>query len=637
MEMLSRVPFKGSWPPLALAFPSEDVAFAYDREGRTWRWDPRGQAIEVIMSHDDNAVAAAFTPDGSHLAVAFAGGSIEVGPTGRSQGWREVGSTADITAIAISADATMAATGSAKGTVEVWPTRIEPPRISSGAEWLSDRPTTADSFGRRRLASALATRLERISGEADSDSFLLHVDGPWGAGKSSLLDLLEEQLGTGAEDEGWLIVRFDAWRQSAVGPPWWALLTALREGLAQSRSRPGRLELRARELSSLLRGYLLSSLLSLLVVAAAVILFLVLGTAESDASSLAQTISAVVAVATTIWLLGRGAARAVMWESAGGAKLYEQAEQDPMRALADHFAWLISMSGERRVIFFIDDLDRCGEGYVVELLESIQTLVRDAPRRASHDRHRGGRPPFFVVAADGRWIRRSYEDAYATFQDAVQEPGRRLGYLFLDKIFQLTLRVPEIGREQQASYLDELLRLPATSNPAAVGGAGIAAGDGEAQIQESLDAGEILRVVKEARPEARRQLEEAAVVRLNDATVERTTEHELQKFAALLEANPRSMKRFVNAYSMALSTELIAGRVPDTEALALWTILRMRWPELADCLAALPHLLGGIAATGGPPDGLPEALSPLCDDAELAALLSFGSGALSAGKIQAMA
>lgn len=220
----------------------------------------------------------------------------------------------------------------------------------------------------------------------------------------------------------------------------------------------------------------------------------------------------------------------------------------------------------------------------------------------------------------------------------MHEPGRRLGYLFLDKIFQLTLRVPEIGEEQRARYLDELLRL----RPAGAGSESTADGDGaaaagEARIRQSSDQEEILQVVEEAgRPEVRRRLEEAAVERLNDAEVERATEHELQRFATLLEPNPRSMKRFVNAYSISLSTELIAGRVPDPEALALWTILRMRWPELADCLSESPQLAAGILAGSGPPAGMPEELVPLCDDAALAAVLAFGDGALDYEEIEAL-
>lgn len=638
MEILE-AEMEGSSELLALVYPSEDVIVAHDREGRTRRWDLSSDEEPRMTHHGAGSIAASFTADGSRLAIADADGAVRVGPADGEEGWRTLGSAGIVRSLALAADGETVASGGEDGEIRIWEAVSETSRTSSGAEWLSDRPTSADSFGRRRLAAALARRLERIGADVDNGSFLLHVDGPWGAGKSSLLSLLGEELEAGGDGgrRDWLVVRFDAWRQSRVGPPWWALLTSLREELGQSRRLPGRLWLRGLELLKLLRGYLLSSLLSLVVVAAAVALFLLLGPAKGGVAGLGQTISAVIAVATSIWLLARGAARALMWESAGGAKLYEQAEQNPMRGLADHFAWLIAQTDEKRVIFFIDDLDRCDEDYVVDLLESIQTLVRDAPARTRKRQSHAGYPPFFVVAADGRWIRHSYEHAYESFQEAVHEPGRRLGYLFLDKIFQLTLRIPEIGEEQRARYLDELLQMPTATpglesrmeDPAA-------AVEGETRIRQSRNQEEILQVVDEARPEVRRRLEEAAVTRLSDAAVERATEHELQKFALLLEPNPRSMKRFVNAYSISLSTELLAGRLPDPEALALWTILRMRWPELADCLAGSPHLVAGIAAGDEPPTGLPEALAPLCGDAALAAVLAFGDGALSREAVETL-
>src|SRR5438128_2568573 len=65
--------------------------------------------------------------------------------------------------------------------------------------------------------------------------------------------------------------------------------------------------------------------------------------------------------------------------------------------------------------------------------------------------------PYVVVAADGAWIRHSYESAYQGFVDAVAEPGRPLGYLFLDKLFQLTVEVPSISPTAQEAYLRGLL------------------------------------------------------------------------------------------------------------------------------------------------------------------------------------
>jgi hypothetical protein len=55
-------------------------------------------------------------------------------------------------------------------------------------------------------------------------------------------------------------------------------------------------------------------------------------------------------------------------------------------------------------------------------------------------------------------IRTSYEAAYEPFAPAVAEPGCPLGYLFLDKLFQLTVPVPTLSPQAQKDVLKELLR-----------------------------------------------------------------------------------------------------------------------------------------------------------------------------------
>jgi hypothetical protein len=76
------------------------------------------------------------------------------------------------------------------------------------------------------------------------------------------------------------------------------------------------------------------------------------------------------------------------------------------------------------------------------------------------------------------------------------------------------------------------------------------------------------------------------------------TEHTLKTFSHLLEPNPRSMKRLVNAYGIQRDLRLIEARgtgrgAVSAEHLALWTIVRMRWPLLADFLASSPGLVDG--------------------------------------------
>jgi len=46
--------------------------------------------------------------------------------------------------------------------------------------------------------------------------------------------------------------------------------------------------------------------------------------------------------------------------------------------------------------------------------------------------------------------------------------------------------------------------------------------------------------------------------------------------------------RLINAYSIARDVRLLEGRKVERKKLALWTILRMRWPILAQYLEKDP-------------------------------------------------
>jgi hypothetical protein len=496
-------------------------------------------------------------------------------------------------------------------------------------EWLSDSPADRDLLRRRPLARALATRMRRLHEDEPRTSFLIHVDGPWGAGKSTILNFLRADL-----QRDWLVVEFDAWRQSNVGPAWWALLAALRHDLAQSLSFWARVRLRVAEAWARIRragAPFLLALSFLLVIAAGVFLLLRPQQLDSKAAGdLAKTVTAIVSAVGTLGAGALVAGRFLLWDSARGARLFEQSNTNPMQEVADHFAWLLRRVG-RPVVFLIDDLDRCAERYVVELLDAVQTLLRDALKRVP-DRDAYAFETYFVVAADGAWIRTSYEVAYQTFASSVAEPGRPLGYLFLDKLFQLTVPVPTLSLQAQDVYLKALLHT--TDAAVAESAVQAEARNVRRNVQESTSEGEVVEALRQASPSVRHLVAEAAVDRLSAPEVETATEHVLQRFAPLIDPNPRSMKRFLNSYSVLRAVRTLEGNTVASEPLALWTILQTRWPSLADYLRRHPEAIEYAGKTEHS-DTVPQPLRPLFDMAEFQRLLEFSSVPLTAEDIRA--
>jgi hypothetical protein len=516
--------------------------------------------------------------------------------------------------------------GGENGRIWRWEPLSDPGSSDAGAapdkvDWLADAPADDDLLQRDPLAQALGRRLKRIREQDPGNAFLVHLDGAWGTGKSTILRFLRRSL-----EPEWLVVDFDAWRQSRVGPPWWALLVALRERLASELTWFARMRLRAAEGLTRVRRtgapYLFAVALLLVAVAGMLVLFSPPSLTLKSAGDIAKSLSAAVVALGTLWAGGLLASRFLLWDSAKGAVVYEQTKPNPMEALADHFAWLIARAG-KPVAFFVDDLDRCSSEYVVELLEALQTLIRDTPGRLAGRTPQAalGVGPYFVVAADGSWLRTSYEARYEQFRATVAEPGRPLGYLFLDKLFQLTVTVPTVTTQEKGLYLAGLLRVR--------DGAGAAAADVTSvreQLRRSTTDEQVIGALQSASPATRRALAPEAVDRLSDPSVERATEHALQAFAQLLDPNPRAMKRFVNAYGIARVVLTLENALVPSDSLALWTILRSRWPILAEYLANDPELVGSIGNGDSAPAELPEETRRLFNAAGVREVVSFARG-----------
>ncbi|WP_158647662.1 P-loop NTPase fold protein [Actinoplanes sp. ATCC 53533] len=485
--------------------------------------------------------------------------------------------------------------------------------------WVADFPATDDALKRRPLARALAQRLRQVQEDAMGRSFLIHLDGEWGSGKSSLLNFVREEL------DDWLVVDFDAWRESRLGPPWWSLLTSLRAAVRGSLRRPGRVRLRLAEAGTRMRRggvYLLSLLTMALLMVGLYLLFRPAHFTAGTATDLAKLVAAGVTAVVGLWGASLLTARFFLWESPRGARFYETTDPNPAGGIADHFGWLVRRS-PRPVLFLVDDLDRAGPDYVVELIETVQTVIRDAqwsrdrPVQAAHGCH-------VIVAADGAWLRQSFESRYETFQQSIAEPGRPLGYLFLDKIFQLTLAVPAISTAAGEDYLRELLGVGdlLKSHELDLERAAL-----DERIGSSTSEGEIIEALRTATPVVREAVTSDAIDKLHSREVEAAREHFLQKFSGLLAANPRSIKRFVIANSMARTVLTLQGNFVDAKTLALWLIVQTRWPALARYLQANPGQLDLFTVARAPgAASLPEPLRPLAGDEAVRTVLTHQAG-----------
>ncbi len=478
-------------------------------------------------------------------------------------------------------------------------------------DWTSDSPARDDLLHREDLAALLADQLKEIQRRQPDSSFLVHLDGAWGTGKSTLLNFMRPNL-----DKDFLLVEFDAWRQARLAHPWWTLLTAAREEIAADLGWWRAKVLRVREIFNRVRRtgaqYVFAlGVLALLAGGLAFWLWPVQGTAAGW-NEAAKAVTAVLAAAIPLWTGSLVASRYLLWNSARGAKLFEQSGINPMAEVSAHFSWLLGRS-KKPVLFLIDDLDRCGQDQVVDLLDTVQTLFRDSSRQA----------PFFVVAADGAWLRKSYEAKYATFDECVAQPGKPLGYLFLDKLFQLTVPMPSVTSSLRKLYVDRLLWVVDRAD------AEVAAEVDSLRDRLASDRGqerEILELLDESSSAAKAEVVGDAARALYQPGTRKRAEHALRKFAPLLGENPRGMKLFVNTYSVFRAIRTLEGNTVETDTLALWCIVHVRWPDLFDHLQANPAAVTGVLDPVLVGDHFPERLREVAASAAVREVMASPMG-----------
>ena len=472
---------------------------------------------------------------------------------------------------------------------------------------IHDQPTNEDHFGRRILAGEIAALVDQLAREDDRpEAFAIHLDAPWGAGKSTLVRFIADELSrTGSR---WIPVQVDAWRSSQLSPAWWALLSHLRTGVRASLGRTARMafDLRwfAHEVSRLWR-YALPLL-------AAVGVLLVFDIVNGKPSYLGSvgSVSAIVALFVTFATLG---GKFLSLGSLQAARIHERVNQNPMDEVARQFRWIRGRV-KQPVLIVLDDLDRCNGAFAVELLDAVQTLLRNRLDQ------RNPPPPLVVLAVgDHRWLEVAYEQGYSMFAQRVSEPGRPLGRLFLDKLFQLSVTLPKINAEQMGRYLSALLYGPHArpSVDPAVRWVGIDKDELIRDLQgevrsvvhnapEQVDEG-LARVAGRAYelldgPDFEGIVDYALKSRRADENRVLRERHLLERYADLLEPNPRAAKRFLMAYSVNYAARLSEGADFESQTLALWTVLSTRWPTLADwVLERLPDKsLDPEAADGHP-------------------------------------
>ncbi len=485
----------------------------------------------------------------------------------------------------------------------------------------SDDPTEIDELGGRPFAQILGERIHEVwarskknqwttSGktkEMPGEAFGVLIHGPWGSGKTSLLNFLRQELVSGGLGKKWMVVDFNAWRHQGMGPPWWALLNAI----YRQRFRALRKISFFRALRLVIRDrwWRFQAGRAVPIFTGALILWGIWFMSKANLEGSVETLLRTLAGLLTLWGVGVLFSRFWLMGSRRSARIFLEHHRDPVPMIVRHFKKMVQGACQPCAVF-IDDLDRCEGRYVVELLQGIQTLFHESK-------------VVFVVTADRKWLRASYEHYYGEFNGSIGQAGHPLSHLFLEKMFQISAPVPRMSVVTQRRYWVRLTEMKASKSPKKVE-AELRRAEKEAEkiMGRESDEEKILFKIHDYRGDVlvQQALLGVAAKRIMKPAARKKSEHLLHPFVDFLDPNPRAMKRFVNAYAFRKAIALLGGCDIETGPLVLWTLMELKWPLLADYLTDHPEMVERIGSESAS-DGIPPDIKELFTDGAVLAVV----------------
>lgn len=515
-----------------------------------------------------------------------------------------------------------------------------------------------DELDRGRYALFLAQRLHliwcQINGHApgpdgkrmkpsksDSDTFIAHVDSPWGGGKSTFANFiarvldprretlterhfLRTSLAATAQREElrkvnlkevfappyalkepddwkgarrpWIVVRYNAWRDQYVQPPWWQLFLAIQKAVSEEIRR----DIPAEEsLTGPFRwlwvqanriGYQLwntklqtqawiwgfGALLLLILWWAGAVHFVlqhsVLGetdkathaAAQSGAKGLAPAVdpkeiaawlalvvSALAFVGASLGTLVTVVSQSLSPDLDFTAEHKQIGVRDPIDRFRRTFQRIVEAT-PRPVLLIVDDLDRCEPKTVVEILRGFQTIIR-SPRL------------FVLLLGDRAWIEAAHDVQHKDLETMSSTEGG-LGSLYVQKVIQLSFRLPIMMDAARAAYARRVL--------------------GEADEDTAKEAAEVLRKAEAA---AARVASNSLSVGEKEAAFEEVKSVAQDQLPDSLSDNQRAA--VVSLLGTIVSAKAVAAAGADTESQrSVFNAIT----QLIDCLPSNPRQIKRI-------------------------------------------
>ncbi|TNC09186.1 NTPase KAP [Methylobacterium terricola] len=387
--------------------------------------------------------------------------------------------------------------------------------------YLSDHETKVDLLNNEAIA---ATVLKLIKQKSEHP-ITIGVHGDWGAGKSSVLKMVETTL---EQDAGTCLIKFNGWQFQGFEDAKIALIEGVVNGLIENRSLRGKAEdviERIRENIDVLKAAKMGGKLAFTFFT---------GLPSFGAGEVFEALTDKIKEIVTDPKERKQALEQAEALKKEGEKSGKPSVPHEIAEFRKSFEELIARASVERIVVLVDDLDRCLPETAIETLEAIRLFVF-LDKTA------------FVVGADERMIEYAVGRHFPNLPKMEDSQGYARAYL--EKLLQVPFRIPALGETETRIYVTLLLL-------------GSVLGEEEERFLRLLDLGRAaLRTPWDGEGIKPDDLKAVLGERPDDPirSALLTAERISPVLAAGTKGNPRQIKRFLNALNLRLAVAQARG------------------------------------------------------------------------------
>lgn len=295
---------------------------------------------------------------------------------------------------------------------------------------LSDNETKFDLLNNEAIAKTVVNLIK----ESNNQPISIGIHGDWGAGKSSILEMIEDLFNHTDKDDGkkYCCIRFNGWKHQGFEDSKIALMSAIVSELTAKEN--------LQETAKEILGKLWKNInwMTVAKTAGKTALGIATGTApiavlSSVRDMLKNTVTTQEGIANAIDVIGGYLKESKITEDTSSNTEFTEFHKN--------FKELLEKANIKKLVVLIDDLDRCLPDVAINTLEAVRLFMFTGETA-------------FVVAADESMIRYAVKKH---FPDVVDENKYNVGIEFsnkyLEKLIQVPFRIPALGEVEACNYI----------------------------------------------------------------------------------------------------------------------------------------------------------------------------------------